>query len=68
MSVSSGVPVFRNADGTMSSDFTEHLQSFNDARQRHGLRRAKDWFDFSVPGRVWLFFRDLVRSLRGGWG
>ena len=49
MSVSSGVPVFRNKDGTMSAEFSAFLQAYNEARKRHGLSRADDWFSFSVP-------------------
>lgn len=49
MSVSSGVPVFRGADGSMSADFLKFLGDFNSARARHGLEPVDDWFDFSVP-------------------
>ena len=49
MSVSSGVPVFRGSDGSMSADFLRFLSDFNAARTRHGLELADDWFDFSVP-------------------
>jgi NAD-dependent SIR2 family protein deacetylase len=49
MSVLSGVPVFRGADGTMSTDFLKFLSSFNAARKRAGLDEVTDWFDFSVP-------------------
>ena len=49
MSVSSGVPVFRGADGSMSADFLRFLGDFNSARTRHGLDPVDDWFDFSVP-------------------
>ena len=49
MSVTSGVPVFRNADGSMHPDFLRFLGDYNAARKRHGLAEADDWFDFSVP-------------------
>lgn len=49
MSVSSGVPVFRHADGTMSPDFLRFLSQYNKACREHGLAEADDWFDFSVP-------------------
>lgn len=49
MSVSSGVPVFRNSDGSMSPDFLAFLGGYNKARKEHGLPEADDWFDFSVP-------------------
>lgn len=49
MSVLSGVPVFRGADGTMSADFLKYLSSFNAARRRAGLDEVTDWFNFSVP-------------------
>ena len=48
MSVSSGVPVFRHADGSMSPDFLRFLGDFNTARRRAGLPEADDWFGFSV--------------------
>ena len=32
MSVQSGVPVFRNADGSMSAAFTAYLNSFNEGK------------------------------------
>ena len=49
MSVSSGVPVFRAADGTMSPDFLRFLNDFNAARRKALLTEADDWFNFSVP-------------------
>jgi NAD-dependent SIR2 family protein deacetylase len=50
MSVSSGVPVFRNANnGTMSIEFMNFLQDYNISREDHGLKPADDWFDFSRP-------------------
>jgi NAD-dependent SIR2 family protein deacetylase len=49
MSVQSGVPVFRAADGTMSADFLRYLAAYNGARRAHSLPEAADWFDFSVP-------------------
>lgn len=49
MSVSSGVPVFRNSDGSMSADFLQFLAEFNRARAKYGLSEAPDWFEFSVP-------------------
>ena len=49
MSVSSGVPVFRAADGTMSEDFLTFLRNYNKARKAHHLPEADDWFSFSVP-------------------
>jgi len=49
MSVSSGVPVFRAADGTMSEDFLHFLRNYNIARTANGLEEADDWFSFSVP-------------------
>jgi NAD-dependent SIR2 family protein deacetylase len=49
MSVSSGVPVFRNASGTMSAEFLNFLKEYNHAREAHDLQPAHDWFDFSVP-------------------
>lgn len=49
MSVSSGVPVFRAADGTMSPDFLRFLANYNKARRACGLCEADDWFNFSVP-------------------
>lgn len=49
MSVMSGVPVFRNADGTMSAEFLKFLGDYNAARRAAGLDEAPDWFDFSVP-------------------
>lgn len=49
MSVSSGVPVFRASDGTMSPDFLRFLGDYNTARKSAGLDEADDWFSFSVP-------------------
>lgn len=49
MSVSSGVPVFRNSDGTMSDEFLAFLSDYNAARTAHGLPEVDDWFGFSVP-------------------
>ena len=49
MSVQSGVPVFRNADGSMSADFLKFLGDYNKARRAAGLDGAEGWFDFSVP-------------------
>lgn len=65
MSVQSGVPVFRAADGTMSPDFLRFLSGYNAARRRAGLREAPDWFDFSVPemfrreteAEAWAYWR-----------
>ena len=49
MSVSSGVPVFRNKDGSMSKDFLKFLSDYNIARKSKGLEEVDDWFGFSVP-------------------
>lgn len=49
MSVASGVPVFRSADGTMSPDFLQYLTKYNAKRRAHGMSEADDWFSFSVP-------------------
>jgi len=49
MSVASGVPVFRNSNGSMSPEFLAFLKGYNEARRRHNLAEADDWFDFSVP-------------------
>jgi len=49
MSVASGVPVFRGADGSMSPDFLRFLAGYNSARKAAGLEEADDWFNFSVP-------------------
>ena len=49
MSVKSGVPVFRGADGSMSEDFLRFLGAYNAARRKAGLEEADDWFSFSVP-------------------
>jgi len=48
MSVASGVPVFRNSDGSMSEDFLMFLRDFNKARKKHGLNECDDWFNFST--------------------
>jgi NAD-dependent SIR2 family protein deacetylase len=48
MSVMSGVPVFRMADGSMTEEFLGFLARYNDARERNGLTKAPDWFQFSV--------------------
>ena len=56
MSVSSGVPVFRAADGSMSPDFLRFLGDFNAARRRAGLPEADDWFSFSVDAIKLVFF------------
>lgn len=48
MSVSSGVPVFRNSDGSMSPEFMAFLEGFNKVRRKHNLSEADDWFNFSV--------------------
>ena len=72
MSVSSGVPVFRAADGTMSPDFLRFLGDFNAARRRAGLPEADDWFSFSVPemfraataAEAWAYWRwRILRAL-----
>lgn len=49
LSVQSGVPVFRMADGTMSPDFLKFLGDYNAARKKNGMPEAPDWFSFSVP-------------------
>lgn len=49
LSVQSGVPVFRMADGSMSADFLKFLGDYNAARKKHGLEEASSWFSFSVP-------------------
>ena len=49
MSVCSGVPVFRGADGSMSADFLRFLGAYNAARRAARLPEADDWFSFSVP-------------------
>ena len=72
MSVSSGVPVFRSADGTMSPDFLGFLGDYNAARKAAGLREAADWFDFSVPGmfrketekEAWAYWRWRILRAR----
>eukprot|EP00937_MAST-01D_sp_MAST-1D-sp2_P004496 g4496.t1 len=72
MSVSSGVPVFRGADGTMSPDFLRFLGRFNAARARAGLPEVDDWFSFSVPemfraetaAEAWAYWRwRILRAL-----
>ena len=72
MSVMSGVPVFRNSDGSMSEDFLRFLGDYNTARQKHGLSPAPDWFDFSVAEmfrketekEAWQYWRwRVLRSL-----
>ena len=70
MSVSSGVPVFRGSDGSMSADFLRFLGDYNAARRRSGLAEADDWFSFSVPAmfakatekEAWAYWR--WRTLR----
>lgn len=49
ISVASGVPVFRNSDGSMSEKFLGFLAEYNAARRKAGLGEASDWFEFSVP-------------------
>lgn len=49
MSVCSGVPVFRRADGKMTDEFLKFLSDYNLARRNAGKREANDWFNFSVP-------------------
>lgn len=72
MSVQSGVPVFRNADGSMSPDFLRFLGDYNKARKRAGLPQANDWFDFSVAQmfrketekEAWAYWRwRILRAL-----
>jgi NAD-dependent SIR2 family protein deacetylase len=72
MSVQSGVPVFRNADGTMHPDFLGFLDKYNAARRAHNLEEAHDWFDFSVPSmfrketekEAWAYWRwRMLRAL-----
>jgi len=70
MSVSSGVPVFRSADGSMSAEFVAFLAAYNAARRAAGLEDADDWFSFSVPemfrreteAEAWAYWR--WRTLR----
>ena len=65
MSVSSGVPVFRNKDGSMSAAFLKFLGDYNTARRKVGLSQADDWFNFSVPemfrketeAEAWAYWR-----------
>eukprot|EP01043_Picozoa_sp_COSAG02_P031109 COSAG02_NODE_2015_length_10106_cov_9.031578_4_plen_258_part_00 len=64
MSVSSGVPVFRGADGSMSADFLRFLGDFNSARARHGLESVDDWFEFSVPE---MFQRETEKEAWAYW-
>ena len=72
MSVASGVPVFRMADGSMSEDFLRFLSVYNAARVKHGLSPADDWFEFSVPDmfkpeterEAWQYWRwRILRAL-----
>jgi NAD-dependent SIR2 family protein deacetylase len=72
MSVSSGVPVFRGSDGSMSPDFLRFLGGYNAARKKAGLRQADDWFSFSVPemfgketaAEAWQYWRwRMLRAL-----
>jgi NAD-dependent SIR2 family protein deacetylase len=72
MSVASGVPVFRMADGSMSSDFLRFLSDYNAARVKNGLDEADDWFTFSVPemfrketeAEAWQYWRwRMLRAL-----
>jgi NAD-dependent SIR2 family protein deacetylase len=48
MSVASGVPVFRNSNGSMSKDFLNFLSCYNQKREKQNLPLVDDWFDFSV--------------------
>jgi len=64
MSVASGVPVFRHADGSMSEDFLRFLRNYNRARERHGLQPADDWFQFSVPE---MFRHETAREAWAYW-
>lgn len=73
MSVSSGVPVFRNKDGTMSPEFSAFLEAYNEARKRHSLPSADDWFSFSVSEmfrketeqEAWAYWRwRMLRALK----
>lgn len=70
LSVQSGVPVFRMADGSMSAEFLKFLGNYNLARKNHGLEEASSWFSFSVPemfraetaSEAWQYWR--WRALR----
>eukprot|EP01052_Picozoa_sp_SAG31_P016955 SAG31_NODE_1142_length_9696_cov_3.874232_9_plen_474_part_00 len=64
MSVSSGVPVFRSADGSMSADFLAFLAAFNEERRNHGLPEADDWFSFSVAD---MFRAETEKSAWAYW-
>ena len=64
MSVCSGVPVFRGADGSMSPDFLRFLGAYNAARKRAGLPEADDWFTFSVPQ---MFMPETAREAWAYW-
>lgn len=72
MSVMSGVPVFRNADGSMSAEFLAFLSDYNAARRAAGLSEADDWFSFSVPGmfdlpterEAWAYWRWRILRAR----
>ena len=64
MSVSSKVPVFRNADGSMSKEFLAFLSAYNKARARHGLPEADDWFSFSVPE---MFQKETAKEAWAYW-
>ena len=72
MSVTSGVPVFRGSDGSMSPDFLRFLGDYNAARKRAGVPEADDWFGFSVPEmfekitekEAWAYWRwRMLRAL-----
>ena len=62
MSVKSGVPVFRGADGSMSPEFLKFLGDYNAARRAAGLREASDWFGFSRHYDGYRFGRDECRT------
>jgi NAD-dependent SIR2 family protein deacetylase len=73
MSVMSGVPVFRHADGTMSAEFLAFLGAYNAARRAHGLAEADGWFQFSVAemfrpetaAQAWSYWRwQIMRALQ----
>lgn len=64
MSVSSKVPVFRNADGSMSAEFLAFLNDYNKARRQHGLFPVDDWFGFSVPE---MFRSETAREAWAYW-
>ena len=59
MSVQSGVPVFRNSDGSMSKDFLRFLAGYNKARAAAGRPTVDDWFGFSVPE---MFHRSTAKE------